>query len=97
MLFSGQAKVFGRGAGGDDQSIAGIGAAVAKQGERAQAEVHAVDVIEHHVCVEPFSVGLEALHQIWTLNAIDIGWPVVHIGGGHQLAALGHAGDQGGL
>jgi hypothetical protein len=35
----------------------------------------------------------KALHQIWALNAMYIGWPVVHFGGGHELTALRHAGD----
>ncbi len=40
---------------------------------------------------------LEALHQVGALHAVHVGGPVVHFGGGHQLAALGDAGDQGRL
>jgi hypothetical protein len=42
-------------------------------------------------------VFLKALHQLGALHAVDVGGPVVHFGGGHELAALGHAGDQQGL
>ena len=39
----------------------------------------------------------KAGHQIRTHDAVGVGGPVVHVGGGHQLAALGQAGDQDGL
>ena len=96
-LLGGQAQVLGRSASGDDQRVAGVGAAVTKQGERALGEIHLVDVVEHHLGVEAFGVFQKTLHQVGALNAMHIGWPVVDFGGGHQLAALGHAGDQGGL
>ena len=44
--------------------------------------------------VEALGVLLEALHQVRALHAVGIGRPVVDVGGGHQLAALGQAGDQ---
>ena len=40
---------------------------------------------------------LEALHQVRALHAVHVSGPVVHLGGGHQLTALGHAGDQQGF
>ena len=79
------------------QRIACVCTAVAKQGERTLAEIYAVDVIEHYVGMETLCMRLKSLHQVRALHAVDIGWPVVHIGSGHQLSALGHAGDQGGF
>jgi len=35
-----------------------------------------------------------AVHQLGTLHPFPVARPVVHIGGGGQLAALFHAGDQ---
>jgi hypothetical protein len=35
-----------------------------------------------------------SLHQHRTLQAFNVAGPVVHLGGGHQLAALLQAGDQ---
>jgi hypothetical protein len=43
---------------------------------------------------EAFGVALEARHELRALHAVGVGRPVVDFGGGHQLAALGHAGDQ---
>jgi len=54
-------------------------------------------VIKHHLGVKALSVFQKPLHQVGTLHTMDIGRPVVHIGGGHQLTALGHAGDERGL
>jgi hypothetical protein len=51
-------------------------------------------VIEHHLGFEALGVRLKALHQVRPLHALGVGRPVVDLGGGHQLAALGHAGDQ---
>mmetsp|Transcript_42323 Transcript_42323/g.99391 ORF Transcript_42323/g.99391 Transcript_42323/m.99391 type:complete len:275 (-) Transcript_42323:708-1532(-) len=92
-----QAQVLGRGTGRDDQRVTGVDAAVAGQGERALREVDRVDVIEHDLRLEALGVLLEALHQLRALHAHHVGRPVVDFGGRHQLAALGHAGDQRGL
>ena len=54
-------------------------------------------MVEHHLRLEALGVLQEALHQLGALHAVDVGGPVVHLGGGHQLAALGQAGHQGGL
>jgi hypothetical protein len=56
-----------------------------------------VDVVEDHLGVEALGVLLEARHQLGALHAVGVGRPVVHFGGGHQLAALGDAGDEHGL
>jgi len=55
--------------------------------------VHGVDVVEHQLGVEPRGVLLEARHQVGAEHAVGIGRPVVDLGGGHQLPALGDAGD----
>jgi hypothetical protein len=47
--------------------------------------------------VEALGVLQEALHQFGALHAVHVGGPVVDFGGGHQLAALGDAGDEHGL
>jgi len=52
-----------------------------------------VDLVENDFGLETFGMALEAVHQFGTLHAVDVGRPVVDVGGGHQLAALLHAGD----
>ncbi|MDT4860500.1 hypothetical protein FQZ97_950690 [compost metagenome] len=37
---------------------------------------------------------LKALHEVRSLHALSVCRPVVHIGGGHELAALCDAGDE---
>ena len=51
-------------------------------------------MVKHNLRIETFSMLLKALHQVWALHAMDIRGPVVDLGGGHQLAALGHTRDQ---
>jgi hypothetical protein len=58
------------------------------------AEVDLVDVVEDDLGLEALGVLQEALHQLGALHAVDVGRPVVHLGGRHQLAALRDAGDQ---
>jgi hypothetical protein len=53
-----------------------------------------VNVIEDDLRVEALGMLLEPRHQIRPLNAVGIGRPVIDVGGGHQLAALGETGDQ---
>ena len=57
-------------------------------------EVDLVDVVEDDLRVEALGVLQEALHQVGAHHAVDVGRPVVDVGRGHQLAALGDAGDQ---
>src|SRR5574344_1374175 len=94
VLLRRQAQVLGRGAGGDDQRVAGVAAAITGQREGALGKIHLVDVVEHDLGFKALGVLQEALHQFRALHTMDIGGPVVHFGGGGQLAALGHAGDQ---
>ena len=89
-----QAQIFGRGAGGDDQRIAGVLAVVAEQAKGALPQIDPIDVVEHDVGVESFGVAAHAFHERRALQVFDIARPVVHIGGGHELAALLQAGDQ---
>jgi len=95
--FRRQAQVFGRSARRNDQAVAGVGAAVADQGEGALFKLDGVNMVKHDLGVETLGVFLKALHQLGALHAVHVSWPVVHLGGGHQLAALGHASDQQGL
>ncbi|MNS96887.1 hypothetical protein D3C72_1312050 [compost metagenome] len=96
-LFRGQAQVFGRCAGGDDEGVAGVDLArVAGQREGALGQINLGDVVEQHFGVEAFGVLLETLHQVGALDAIRVGGPVIDVRGGHQLAALGQAGHQDG-
>ena len=64
------------------------------EGKGALAQVHAADVVKNHFRLEALGVLQKPLHQLRALHALGIGGPVVHIGGGHQLATLGHSGDQ---
>jgi len=54
-------------------------------------------MVEDDLGVEALGVLLEACHQVRTLDAVGIRGPVIDVGGGHQLATLGEAGDQHGL
>ena len=93
-LLGRDAEVLGRGAGGDDQRVAGVVRGVAAQNERPPAELDLVDVVEHHLRVEALGVLEEALHQVGSHDAVDVGGPVVDVGRRHQLAALRDAGDE---
>ena len=92
--FRRQSEVFGRGAGGKDQRVAGVFATVSLERERPFAEVDGVDVVKQDLSLEPLGVLQKALHQLGPLYAVHVGGPVVHIGGGHQLPALSNTGDQ---
>ena len=93
-LLGRQAEVLGRGAGGDDQRVAGVVAGVAAQVNGRLREIDRVDVVEHDLGVEALGVLQEALHQVRALHAVDVGRPVVDVGRRHQLAALRDAGDE---
>jgi len=89
-----QAEILRRGTGTDDQRVAAVAARIAGQQERFLLQFGGVDVIEDDLRVETLGMLLEALHQFRALHAVRVGRPVVHLGGGHQLPALRHAGDQ---
>jgi hypothetical protein len=93
-VFGGQAEIFRRGAGGDDQRIAAVAARIADQQERTPRELRGVDVVIDQARVEALRVPAQPFHQLWSLHAFGIAGPVVHVGGGHQLSALFEAGDQ---
>ena len=40
---------------------------------------------------------LHALHEFWTQDALVIARPIIDIGGGGELAALLHAGEDDGM
>ncbi|MCW0450067.1 hypothetical protein NB706_002901 [Xanthomonas sacchari] len=92
-LFRGNAQVLGGGAGGDDQRVAGVVAAVAAEPERALRQVGGVDVVEDHLGLEALGMRLHARHQVRAHQAVGVAGPVVDLRGGHQLAALLQAGD----
>jgi hypothetical protein len=94
LLLRGQAKIPGGGAGGDHQGVAAVARHVAFQHERALAQARGMDLVGDHFGLEALGVLLEALHQVRSLDALGVGRPVIHIGRGHELAALRHAGDQ---
>jgi hypothetical protein len=58
------------------------------------AQLDPIDVVEHDVGVESFGVTAHAIHQRGPLQMFDIAGPIIHIGGGHELAALFQARDQ---
>ncbi|KAG1258232.1 hypothetical protein G6F66_014591 [Rhizopus arrhizus] len=77
-LLGRQAQVLGRGAGGNDEGVAGVNlAGLPSHKERALGQVDLGDVVEQHFGVEAFGVLLEALHQVRTLHAIRVGRPIV--------------------
>ncbi len=93
-LLGGQAQVLGRGAGGDDQRIAGVLGRIALEPDRPLVQVRLVDMVIDDFGGKALGMAAHALHQRRTLQALDIPGPVVHLGRGHQLAALFDAGDQ---
>src|SRR5574340_482938 len=46
-----------------------------------------MDMIRDEFGLEALGVFLKALHEIRTLDALGVRWPVVHLGGGHELPA----------
>ena len=95
FLFGFQAQVHGRGAGGDDQGIAGVFTAVALEPEGAVAQVSLVDGVVDDAGLEAFGVFEHALHELRALNAVVVSGPVVDVGGGGELAADFNTGNQG--
>jgi hypothetical protein len=67
------------------------------KGKGATAQIHFVDVIKNDFCLEPLGMFLKTLHEIRSLNTMNVRGPIVYISGGHELAALSDAGDQEGL
>jgi hypothetical protein len=53
-----------------------------------------MDMVEKDFGVKAFSMFLKAFHQFRALHARCIGWPIIDIRSGHELATLGHAGDE---
>ena len=56
-----------------------------------------MDLVEDDLGLEALGVLEETVHELRTLYAHRVGGPVVDVGGGHQLAALGEPGDEHGL
>jgi hypothetical protein len=53
-----------------------------------------MDVIEYDFGIESFGMLQKPLHQLWPLNAVNVGGPVVNFGCCHQLTTLRHTGDE---
>lgn len=87
-------QVFGGSTGGNDERVAGVFASVTHQADWLFIQVGGVDMIKDHFRAKAFGMLLEALHQLRTHHAAGISRPVVHFGGGHQLATLCQAGNQ---
>jgi hypothetical protein len=88
LLLGRQAQVFGRGARGDDQRVAGVFAVVAEQAERPLSQVDPVDGVELDLGIEALGMAAHTVHQGGSLEMFDVAGPVVDIRGGHQLSAL---------
>ena len=97
FFFRRQTQLHGRCTGGDNQRVTGIGAVVADQCDRRLLQFGGVYLVEHDLGIESLGMLQKALHQFGPLHTIDIGRPVIDLGGGHQLAALCHAGNQHGF
>ncbi len=93
-LFGRQAQVLGGGAGRDDQRITGVFAVVALEAERTLGQLYTIDVIEQDAGIELLRMLFHALHQGRTGQTLGVTGPVLHFGGGSQLTALLHAGDE---
>ena len=97
FLFIGQAQIFGGRARGNNQRIAGVFAHVAFEAERAALQLGSVDLVKDDFRAETLGMLQKAFHQFGTLDAFREGGVVVHFRGGGELAALCHAGDDGGI
>ena len=95
-LFGRQSQVLGGGAGGDDQGVAAVGLH-ARQQKRSLSQVDPLNVIKNNFSIKAFCVFLHALHEVWALQAFHVAGPIIHFGGGGELAALLHAGDHHGI
>ncbi len=94
FLLGWQAQIAGTGAGGDDEGVAAIDAAVAGEAEGALAQIHLVDVVQDDLSLEALGVAAHPLHEVRALDAIGVAGPVIHVRGRHQLAALFQPRDQ---
>jgi hypothetical protein len=56
--------------------------------------MRSVDLVEDDLRLEALGVLEEPVHELGTLHAHGVGGPVVHVGRGHELPALGEAGDE---
>src|SRR5438876_260445 len=87
-LFAGDVKPFGRGAGGDHQSVAGINdATIADQAEWPARKVDLDDLVPHHLRADMLGLRLHLLHQPWPLDHVAETGVVFDIGGDGELAA----------
>ncbi len=90
-LFRRQPQVTGRGAGGDNQRVAGIYAVITGEGEGAVLQIHFMNVIEQNFGFEFGRMLVHTFHQQRPGQVIRIAWPVLHFGCGGQLTAFFHA------
>ena len=94
VLFRRKSQVFRRGAGGDDQRVARVCAAIALETKRSLRQIHGIDVIVDDLSIEALRMFAHALHQSRAGQIVRIARPVVDFDGRHELAAFLHAGDQ---
>ncbi|MNE23281.1 hypothetical protein D3C80_1165290 [compost metagenome] len=92
-FFRRQAQVLRGGAGGNDQGVAGVGAAIADQLERPLLQLGGMDVVVNDLGGKAFGVFLHAIHQHRSGQAFNVAWPVIHFDGGGELAACLDAGN----
>jgi len=93
-LLRAQTEILGAGSGGDDQRVAGVLAGIAGQFERPLLQLDGLNLVEHDFGLEALGVLAHPFHQIRPHQPFHIARPVVHLGGGGQLAAHLQAGDQ---
>lgn len=78
----------GRGAGGNDQGVAGVGSNIADQGKWLLRSVWQCGCGHKRFRFQNAGRVPKRFISSGALHAVDIGGPVVDFGRGHQLAAL---------
>jgi hypothetical protein len=56
-----------------------------------------MNMVKNDLGIEVLSMLQKAVHQLWALDPIGIGWPVLDISCGHQLTPLSQASNEGRL
>ena len=98
LLFPGQVKAVGTGTCGQDHGVGALGLPLSLNGERSLAQVQLLGIGLQQTGSPAHGLGLHAVHEFRTQDALGKTGKVLHVGGGHQLTAgdapLLKAGDE---